>query len=286
MTVWSEEPLVFECAGERLVGILHRGCDLGGRPGVLIVVGGPQYRVGSHRQFVLMARALAAAGYPVFRFDYRGMGDSTGGPRTFESVEDDIRAAILAFEQAESRLKGIVLFGLCDAASAIMMTAATESVCGKVIVNPWVRTETTEARAYVRHYYLQRLFRRDFWRKLGAGTLDIRTSSRQFIASLTRAIAARENTRATETSYIDRMLQESRNFRGRTLLLLSGRDLTAREFEALRDGDPAWSQALVPPKVECVRLDEADHTFSERRMLEAGTNATLQWIRDFESATA
>ena len=38
--------------------------------GVVIVVGGAQYRVGSHRQFVQMARLLAAAGYPVLRFDF------------------------------------------------------------------------------------------------------------------------------------------------------------------------------------------------------------------------
>ncbi|KAB8057318.1 hydrolase 1, exosortase A system-associated, partial [Janthinobacterium violaceinigrum] len=59
----------------RLVGILSLPAAPGPR-GVLIVTGGPQYRVGSHRQFVLLARALAAQGVPVLRFDLRGMGDS------------------------------------------------------------------------------------------------------------------------------------------------------------------------------------------------------------------
>ena len=40
---------------------------------VLVVVGGPQYRVGSHRQFVSLARALARQGMTTVRFDYRGM---------------------------------------------------------------------------------------------------------------------------------------------------------------------------------------------------------------------
>jgi len=52
--------------------------------GVLIVVGGPQYRVGSHRQFLLLSRRLAAEGHPVMRFDYRGMGDASGAMRGFE----------------------------------------------------------------------------------------------------------------------------------------------------------------------------------------------------------
>ena len=65
MIGWNEEPMVFHCEREQLVGMLHRGANPDARLGVLIVVGGPQYRVGSHRQFVLMARDLAAAGYPV-----------------------------------------------------------------------------------------------------------------------------------------------------------------------------------------------------------------------------
>ena len=44
---------------------------------VVIVVGGPKYGVGSHRQFVTTARYVAAAGYPVLRFDYPSKGDSS-----------------------------------------------------------------------------------------------------------------------------------------------------------------------------------------------------------------
>ena len=65
----TERALAFACGDERLVGILHEAtgeCATG----VLIVVGGPQYRVGSHRQFVLLARDLAAAGFAVMRFDF------------------------------------------------------------------------------------------------------------------------------------------------------------------------------------------------------------------------
>jgi uncharacterized protein len=36
------------------------------------------YRVGPHRQFLLLARDWAADGIPVMRFDYQGQGDSEG----------------------------------------------------------------------------------------------------------------------------------------------------------------------------------------------------------------
>ena len=89
----TEQALTFDCEADALVGILHvpaAPCDVG----VVVIVGGPQYRAGSHRQFVLLARELAAAGYAVLRFDYRGMGDSGGEPRDFERVSVDIAAAI------------------------------------------------------------------------------------------------------------------------------------------------------------------------------------------------
>ena len=89
----TEESALFACAGETLVGVLARPA-VAARTGVVVIVGGPQYRVGSHRQFVLLSRALAGAGCAVLRFDYRGMGDSSGAQRSFDSVSADIAAAM------------------------------------------------------------------------------------------------------------------------------------------------------------------------------------------------
>ena len=79
---YDEVGLLFNCAGETLVGVLARppSSQLQGSLGVVIIVGGPQYRAGSHRQFVSLARALAAAGHAVLRFDYRGMGGQQRRP--------------------------------------------------------------------------------------------------------------------------------------------------------------------------------------------------------------
>ena len=96
---YSEEILSFPCAGEILPAVLARPAGPC-RGGVLLIVGGPQYRVGSHRQFLLLSRRLAAEGYAVLRFDYRGMGDASGDLHNFEQVNPDIRAALDAFAQA------------------------------------------------------------------------------------------------------------------------------------------------------------------------------------------
>src|SRR5688572_13881859 len=83
----------FACAGDWLMGLVHLPPHPRER-GVVVITGGPQYRVGSHRQFTLLARKLAAQNFPVLRFDYRGMGDSEGEPRSFEHMNADIRAAV------------------------------------------------------------------------------------------------------------------------------------------------------------------------------------------------
>ena len=86
MSTFRDGPVVerfatFECGDDTCIGIVASNADVASRAdiGVVIVVGGPQYRVGSHRQFVTLARALAASGVPALRFDYRGMVSSAIG---------------------------------------------------------------------------------------------------------------------------------------------------------------------------------------------------------------
>src|SRR5690606_15104146 len=133
----EERTLVIDREGDRMIGVLHEAAA-GEGTGIVIVVGGPQYRVGSHRQFILMARRIAAAGIPVLRFDVRGMGDSEGQPRSFDRLDSDIRAAMDAFAFALPSVTRIVLLGLCDAASAILIYGYTDSrVRGLILLNPW-----------------------------------------------------------------------------------------------------------------------------------------------------
>ncbi len=276
----SEAAITFPCGGDSLVGILHRPDREASTIGVLIVVGGPQYRVGSHRQFVLMARGLAEAGYPVLRFDYRGMGDSSGELRTFESVDDDIRAAVDAFMAGVPALQGIVIFGLCDAASAAWLYCAQdERLRGLVLANPWVRTEAGEAKAYVKHYYLRRLVQRSFWRKVLSGGLRPGSSVRSLFTALRRAgqDATRKPT-AEPTHFIERMRRGAAAFSHPILILLSDRDLTAREFEALCQDSGAWGELVARPGVELGRVRDADHTFSSRSALEQATRQVATWL--------
>jgi exosortase A-associated hydrolase 1 len=266
--------VVFECEDHALVGILHAPRAYAGKPGVLVVVGGPQYRVGSHRQFVLLARSLAAEGYPSFRFDYRGMGDSGGESRGFEKVDSDIRCALDAFQRAVPQLSGVVLWGLCDGASAILLSDVADArLRGLVLVNPWVRSAAGEARSTLRHYYRLRLLQPSFWKKLLSGSFDFRKS----IGALGGAVA---RTRAAgPTGFVGEMLRGFAAAPVPSLVLTSDADLTAREFEDLCERDPAWRRAVARPTVTKIRLDGADHTFSERAILDGATDRCIAWLR-------
>ncbi len=183
----TEEGVVFPCHDAWLVGVLHRSASPAAR-GVLLVVGGPQTRVGSHRQFTLLARALAAAGVPVMRFDYRGMGDSGGTLVGFEGIAPDLDAALACFVERVTELREVVLWGLCDAASAALLHApAHPAVAGMVLLNPWVTEGQAGAAVLLRHYYLRRALSGDFWRRLARGQVRVLPAAR----SLARTVLGR-----------------------------------------------------------------------------------------------
>jgi exosortase A-associated hydrolase 1 len=275
-----EKALTFECAGEILVGVVAVP-DRARDAGVLIIVGGPQYRVGSHRQFVQLARRLAGRGYPAMRFDYRGMGDSSGNARSFEDVSDDIAAAIEAFRQAVPNVEKVVLWGLCDAASAALLYLERDRsslVAGVVLANPWVRSEVTIAKTHVRHYYAARLFEREFWTKVARGQINPRRALGGFLATVRSARRDAQSADNVPGSFRERMASGLAGFGGPVLLVLSGRDLTAREFEEHARVEPTWRRLLAAKGIERCDIEEADHTFSAAASRERVEIATIDWI--------
>lgn len=288
--VAAERTFVIDCAGARLPAILHPGAS-GARRGVLVVVGGPQTRVGSHRQFVLLARRLAAAGVPVLRFDYRGMGDADGEPHTFEAVDADLAAACEAFRREWPELDEIVLWGLCDAASAALFRAWRDPrITGLVLLNPWVRTEAGEARAYLGHYYRRRLLSAEPWKKMLRGEFDFAGSLRSAAGIVRRALARTPAAAGSSPGTTDptaglplpgRMAECLRRFHGPVLLVLSGDDLTAAEFRDAAQGSALWRTLLDEPRVARRELPGANHTFSRREWRDAVTDWTLEWLRSW-----
>lgn len=277
---WSEAVADFGCAGVTLRAVLAAP-SLPRAVGVVVVAGGPQYRIGSHRQFVHLARGLAACGIPCLRFDARGMGDSDGVPLGFESQDDDIACAVTALIVHAPAVEEVLLFGLCDGASAALLYAHRQRdarVGGLVLMNPWVRSDVTHSRTQVKHYYAGRLASLAFWRKLLRGGVSIGAPV-ELLQSVWRARSSGRAARgAPEDTFVDLMARGWMSHQGLLLALLSEHDLTAREFEEAVATLPRWQGAWQRSGVTRHPLPGADHTLSRPGNKEAAITAVCGWI--------
>lgn len=298
----EEQALVIPCQGDHMLAVLtpplpaqaHAGlADVG----VIIIVGGPQYRAGSHRQFVQLARGLARHGVAALRFDTRGMGDSSGAQRTLEAIEADIGAAIDGLQTARPQIQRVVLWGLCGGASAALLYwrhCGDERVRGMVLVNPWVRSEESLARTRLSHYYVRRLGQRDFWKKLVTFKLASRSATELMDSIRVMRRARSQFSHSHDAPGMDapgpeaadgagaplhqRMARAWALFGGPKLVVLSGEDFTAKEFLDAAAADPQWQRNLAQGGVTRFDVAGADHTFSDPAAQRAVEERTWSWL--------
>ena len=298
---YSESAVVFQCDGLRLIGVITRPLGHPRTTGVLILVGGPQYRAGSHRQFTLLARDLAGHGITSLRFDARGMGDSEGDPQCFDALDDDIEAAMNSLCTHEPRLRSIVIWGLCDAASAALIYGHRDSrVSGLVLLNPWVHTEASAARTRLKHYYLRRLVDLSFWRKLFSGHFRVGESLEDLGQSLRATFGPRQcavkrfdhdylaigpdsasnidQPQPVTANFIERMHEGLYRFTGEILCILSENDLIASEFDALINKDRSWRNTYRSKRITQRFIPLANHTFSSHEWREAVSKFTVEFV--------
>lgn len=220
----------FNCEGSQLVGTLDEGNRLAG---LLLVSGGNEVRAGAWNGQALLAARIAAEGYPVMRFDRRGIGDSEGVNREFRSNGADIAAALAAFRQQCPQITRMVGFGNCDAASALMLTGGA-GLDALVLSNPWTFGDGEEAASpeVVRDHYRRRLSDPAAIRRLLTGKVPIGNMARSLLSAL-RPAPARPDGLAAE------MAQAMSDFQGSVRFLIAGRDRTGLAFRAKRDkADP------------------------------------------------
>jgi dienelactone hydrolase len=146
MIATSRERVVRFGPDQRLMGILTTAREpRPGAPHVVLVNAGIVHRVGPNRIYVDVARALAARGFSVLRFDLSGLGDSAP-VATSASLSDaavaDVRLA-LDFLEGTRQATTFVIAGLCLGANYSFLTAlADERVTGLMVLDPTVPRTT------------------------------------------------------------------------------------------------------------------------------------------------
>lgn len=161
----------FPCEGATLIGTLD---EADRDTGLMIVSGGNEPRMGAHRGQAMLAARIAAHGFPVFRFDRRGVGDSDGVNGGWASSGPDIAAAIDAFAEA-ANLTRVIGFGNCDAAAALAMFGAEAGFARVLLSNPWLSDEpdALPPAAAIRRHYARKLVNPAEWLRLARGAVDL-----------------------------------------------------------------------------------------------------------------
>lgn len=236
--------VAFQCANEALVGTLDGGTAT---TGLLIVSGGNEIRAGAHRGMAMLAQRLADTDIPVFRYDRRGIGDSSGANTGFEQSSDDLAAAVATFRGQCPHLTRLVGFGNCDAASTLALFHRQAGLDALVLANPWTIDipDDLPPAAAIRARYVERLTNPSTYLRLLRGSVDLRKLAK----GLTKLSGARN---AGGSSLATRLRTALASIGTPVRIVLAKGDATAIAFAASTAG------AVLPTEI----IDTDSHSFA------------------------
>ncbi len=251
--------IAFACEGSALLGTLDQGSSA---TGLLLVTGGNETRAGAWNGQALFAARIAAKGFPTFRFDRRGCGDSEGGNAEFRSSAADLAAAIDAFRAACPQLTRIVAMGNCDGASALMLTKGA-GLDGLILSNPWTieQADAAPPPEALRDHYKRRLLDLSALKRLLTGQVPLV----KLLASLKGALTPTP----PPTGLAVDMAAGIAGFAGPVVFLLAERDRTAQAFLA------AWRK----DDARIRRCPDATHSYVEEHAREWLADQVLGVLR-------
>jgi len=222
-------PVSIRSAGRRLCGIVHlpspsvpeKNCS------VVLFPAGPKYRVGPHRLYVHLARALSARGFRVLRADTFGVGDSEGEIpngntlHVYRLIENglfikDARLWADYFRQFEGAGQ-LILGGLCGGAlTSLYVAEEIKEAAGVILLGlpvlvdePGTIPDRRQAGTFL-WQYVQRIARVGSWSRLLRQESDYRLmgqSIRGFLGITSRS-AVRVNKKLIES--LERYLASGR----------------------------------------------------------------------------
>jgi pimeloyl-ACP methyl ester carboxylesterase len=274
MSVLLREKALLFGATRSLVGVLTeppRDVDTRGKPGVLLLNSGLLHRVGPHRMYVQLARALAAQGFPVLRFDFSGIGDSA--PRTDavsgdDSTLEEAREAMEALTSARG-VRRFVLMGLCSGAdNAFQIARRDERVVGAVMIDG----------------YAYRTFG-FYWRFLTARLTSRQTWIRQLRHVVRRIRRATPDAPQAEAMYVrefpprEQVIGDCRAMIGRGVELCFLHSAGQYQYYNYRaQFADSFGDLALNPHITSAYFPEANHLFTRRSHLQLLVARVAAWM--------
>lgn len=262
------------CESDMLAATLDSGT---GSTALLIVSGGNEIRSGAHSGMAQLASRILEHGFPVLRYDRRGIGESTGQNRSFLGSAEDIAAAAKFLRQEQQQVDKIIGFGNCDAATALALFGPDAGIDGYILANPWVIETTREpdtetpavSPAAIRSRYWDRIKNPRTIIDLLSGNIDLR----KLLKGLKQA------SRSEENSVLSLRLRDAlTSLDGNTHILLAKRDTTARAFLAAWNS-PDFAPLREEPAITVDSLYSASHSFADMAARDWLTEKLLEALR-------
>jgi pimeloyl-ACP methyl ester carboxylesterase len=253
-----------------LVGILtHPAEEDPCVPAVILLNAGVVHRVGPARIYVKIARALAALGFVVLRFDFSGIGDSKvrHDNLPFEKSAINETQDAMEFVTATKGIEQFILIGGCSGARLSLQTACCDRrVVGALLMNFWrgPDDDTAESKSRLtnlvnaRYYWNLALLNPQSWWKFFSGKADYGRIMKVLKFQIERRFAAKKvSPPAMEVAEKLRVLTERHT---RALFVYSEGDpgldsLSEAGLEELRGSSYCEMSGLII-------IPRSDHTFS------------------------
>jgi hypothetical protein len=270
---------------QSLVGILTRAVAPASRngPAVVILNTGVIHRVGHHRMYVTMSRALARAGHIVLRFDFSGIGDSdarTDALPLIESCLADIKEALDWLER-EHQVSQVILIGLCSGADHAVLYGHTDTrIVAHVLMDPTIPA----TRRFYLHYIARRLTRLHNWTNLLAGKSRLlNVWAKQLILVVRPGLRSQQITLQDLQfhTYLEQSYQNTMDRRIQILAILS--EETTRQTYAGQILD-AFPNVLFRDQLTTEFFPRTDHLFTLEADRAKLIPLILKWI-DASSST-
>jgi dipeptidyl aminopeptidase/acylaminoacyl peptidase len=253
-----EKPVVFQCRGQQLVGMLHVPEGRERVPAVLLLHGFTGTHIEPHRMFVKLARQLAAVDIASLRFDYRGHGDSAGDFEEFSlqsAVADAVEAVRFLARQKRVAPRRLGVVGLSLGAAITAGLVARE-------IRDWKALALLAPVAE------------------GAGILDA-LSTPDAVGSLTTTGVTDYHGNTVGMRFVRQFAEmkptrEILRARCPVLLLHGSQDETVPA-----DHTDLYEKALrgARRQVRKIIIDGADHTFNGHRWEKELLDQTVEWLR-------
>lgn len=294
-----------------LAGVLARPDSAGsrGRTGIVLLSPGLLHRIGPHRVYVQLARALASDGFPVLRFDFSGQGDSP--PRTDhlpikQSVVAETTAAI-DYILTEAGCSEVVLIGHCSGALIALLTTFSDTrVASVVAISPeggdeaWVEFDRRrkEARYFANYYRRSSVGNKGRWKRFLTGRVNYRSVARNVARNIIwyrlSALTYRYRSGREDVDAPAAEREDVREFK-EGLRSLAERQIPILLIHPDQSYGPELLRALLGDTIEemhqrdelnLVTISSSDHMFTPLAAQDELVSTICEWTREHVPSTS